>query len=127
MYRIRYIGSQISWFIVYTCIFLTGINALGMEPSDAELLRTAIAKYKSNIERIMTWQGKVIGELYENGSPPASDKVEFLGKPIKISEIFFSDDIVTGDSHCIHHVLRNYNTEFHDEICTFFFFGRIIV
>ncbi|MDR2346553.1 MAG: hypothetical protein LBE18_10840, partial [Planctomycetaceae bacterium] len=32
----------------------------------------------------------------------------------------FCDDIVTGNSLCIHRIIQNNTTEFHDEICTLF-------
>jgi hypothetical protein len=120
MYRNRYIESQVSWFIVYVCIFATGINALGMEPSDAEILRTAITKYESNVGRIVTWQGKVICEMYKDGSPPSSKTIKLASAPINVSEISFSNDVLTGNSICTYRIIYGgeENDGLHNEVCT---------
>ena len=106
---------------IFFCLFFTTTHgALGLDTSDADILDRAIKKHKSNIERIMTWTGKVVSESYESGPEPGTQFERFEGRVTDMSEMSFSNDIVTGQLFCRNRILQSSNKTSHNEYCTFF-------
>jgi hypothetical protein len=103
------------WFVFITANITEAITA-----SDVAILTLSTEKYKSNVERIRNWEGKVICETYIDGSSPSSKTIEFLGSPISVSEISFNNDVLTGDSITIRRIIYGGDKKngLHDEVCT---------
>jgi hypothetical protein len=103
------------WFVIIT----TNVTA-AITTSDVAILKLSAGKYRSNVERIRTWQGKVICETYKDGSLPSSKTIEFVDTPMSVSEISFSEDVLTGNSISKYRVTYGGDKKdgLHDEVCT---------